>query len=158
MVRLINKEPQKIIKEKPPTKPQEISIQEIRVRSRFVRMPPDKIRLVAKTLVGKKIENALAVLEFIPKAATKPLILIVKEARSQAKDKNLDLNNLVIKNIAVNEGPKLKRRRIIHRGRSTTILKRMSHITVVLGADGNHKHQITNPKQITNKQKNKIKK
>lgn len=127
MAQVLNKEPQKVIKEKAP-----IASEVLVVRSRFVRMPPDKIRLVAKALVNKKIETALVMLQFIPKAATKPLILIVKEAISRALDKNLDLKNLVIKNIAVNEGPKLKRRRIIHRGRATSILKRMSHITIVL--------------------------
>ena len=129
--------------------------QEMIVRSRFVRQAPDKIRLVGKTLVGKKATEALNILTFLGKSAAKPLILIVKEAISRAKDKNLktanwSIEDLYIKAIAVNEGPKLKRRRIIHRGRSTNILKRMSHITIVLSDNANSKSKIRNPKQITN--------
>lgn len=103
---------------------------DLTVRSRFVRMAPDKVRLVAKAILGQDVDEALSILSFTPKLAKKPLILILKNAMAQAKDKNM--LNLKIKNIFVDEGPKLKRRRIIHRGRATTILKRMSHITVVL--------------------------
>ena len=143
----------KVIKEKQPT-----ASKLLVVRSLFVRMPPDKIRLVAKSLVNKQIETALAILEFIPKAARQPLILIVKEAISQAKNKNLNLDNLVVKNIVVNEGPKLKRRRIIHRGRATSILKRMSHITITLSSDGNPKLEARNSKQIQDDKNLKAKK
>ena len=130
--------------------------QEMIVRSRFVRQAPDKIRLVGKTLVGKKATKALNILTFLGKSAAKPLILIVKEAISRAKDKNLktanwSIEDLYIKAIAVNEGPKLKRRRIIHRGRSTNILKRMSHITVVFQTT-----EIRSPKlEIRKKRKNR---
>ena|SRR3990167_8677840 len=102
------------------------------VKSRFVRMAPDKIRLVGKAIVGKKIPLAISVLDFSSKATAKPLNLILKHAIDRAKNLNLDAENLIIKNMRVDEGPKLKRRRIIHRGRANSILKRMSHITVVL--------------------------
>ena len=110
---------------------QKISVQEIVIRRRFVRTAPDKIRLVSGLIIGKKPEVALEILQFTPKAAVKPLILTLKSALSLAKD-TLDSSDLVIKQVRVDEGPKLKRRRIIHRGRATTILKRMSHITIVL--------------------------
>ncbi len=100
------------------------------VKSRFVRIPPRKIRLVAEKLISQELETALNILKFIPRAATRPLELVLKNGLTQAKDKNYD--QIWIRNIIVDEGPKLKRRRIIHRGRATTILKRMSHITVVL--------------------------
>lgn len=102
------------------------------VKSRFVRMAPRKIRLVAGKLIGNDLEDALNMLKFISRGATKPLELVLKNGQSQAKDKNYD--KIWVKNIIVDEGPKLKRRRIIHRGRATAILKRMSHITVVLSA------------------------
>ncbi|MBM2820786.1 MAG: rplV [Candidatus Berkelbacteria bacterium] len=100
------------------------------VKSRFVRMAPDKIRLVGKVLVGKDIETALNMLQFIPKAAANKLKLVVLNAKNIAK--SLDLEKVWIKTVIVNEGPKLKRRRIIHRGKATNILKRMSHIQINL--------------------------
>lgn len=112
------------------SKPQKAVEADLVVKSRFVRMAPDKIRLVGKALIGKDIEVALTKLQFIPKAASVPLSLILKNGQSQAKARNF--SEIWIKNIIVDEGPKLKRRRIIHRGRATTILKRMAHITVVL--------------------------
>lgn len=103
------------------------------VRSRFVKMAPRKIRQVSKTLIGQDLNEALNRLRFIPRRAVLPLELILKNGSSQAKDKNF--SQIWIKNIVVDEGPKLKRRRIIHRGRATAILKRMSHITVVLSPE-----------------------
>lgn len=126
------------------------------IKSRFVRMAPRKIRLVAKPFIGKDLESVLSILKFIPKHATRPLELVLKNGMSRAKDK--DMVKVWIKNIVVDEGPKLKRRRIIHRGRATSILKRMSHITVVLTVDGNPKSQIRNSKQIPNKQNPKLRK
>lgn len=134
---------------------------ELVIRARFIRMAPRKLRLVSGLILKKPLSQAMDILRFSSKAAAKPILLVLKNAASQAKDRNLS-EDIHIKNIMVNEGPKLKRRRIIHRGRSTSILKRMSHITVVLSADGNHKSQITNSmpkgKQIANKQKTKFKK
>jgi len=110
---------------------QKISVQEIVVRRRFVRTAADKIRLVSGLIMGKKPAVALEILQFTPKTAAKPLILALKSAISLAKD-TFNSSDLIIKQVRVDEGPKLKRRRIIHRGRATSILKRMSHITVIL--------------------------
>ena len=104
-------------------------------RARFVRTPPDKIRLVSSLIIGKEISKAIDILNFTEKAAAKPLILVLKSAQARGKDSGKE--NLIIKAIAVDEGPKLKRRRIIHRGRATSILKRRSHITVVLTENRN---------------------
>jgi len=101
------------------------------VRARFVRMAPDKIRFAGKQIVGKELSQAINILEFSKILARKPLLLVLKNASSQIKDRNID-KQMYIKSIAVDEGPRLKRRRIIHRGRATTILKRLSHITIVL--------------------------
>lgn len=106
-------------------------IKDLKIKARFVRMTPDKLRLVAGLIKGKKLSAALNILQFSSKAAAKPLSLVLKSALAQVKDKGMS-DESVIKTIIVDEGPKLKRRRIIHRGRATTILKRRSHITVVL--------------------------
>ncbi len=114
------------------------------VKSRFVRMAPRKIRLVAKTLIGQDLEAALNRLRFIERGASRPLELILKNGQSQAKDRNFV--EPFVKNIVVDEGPKLKRRRIIHRGRATAILKRMSHITVLLSEKPAAKVKASKPK------------
>lgn len=127
-------------------------------KRRFVRTPPDKVRVAAVLARAKKIRVALDCLKFCNLAAAKPLELTLKSALAVAKDKDIVEDNLRVLRIQVNEGPKLKRRRIVHQGRSTAILKRMSHITVVLTADGNSKYQNINSKQILNDQNPKDKK
>ena len=108
------------------------SPQNIVARRRFVRMTPDKVRLAAKYLEGKSATLALNTVNFLPLAAAKPLALTLKNALAMARDANLEEDDLKVRRIVVDEGPKLKRRRIIHQGKATAILKRMSHITVVL--------------------------
>lgn len=123
-------------------------------KRRFVKTTPDKIRLISHNIKGRSPTQALAILDFSGKAAAKPLKLAIKSALAIAKDKNLNENDLIIKNILVNEGPKLKRRRIIQQGRATAILKRMSHITVVLTDE---KSKVKNPKSKRKPSKQKIK-
>lgn len=105
---------------------------EIKTSSRFIRTAPDKIRLLAALVCGKKYEEAINQLLFTKKAATTPLIFTLKQAKDQAKAKGFSEQDITIKSVIVNEGPKLKRRRIRHQGRSSMILKRMSHINIVI--------------------------
>lgn len=127
-----------------------------------MRVAPDKIRTAAVLVRAKKIPDALNILKFSNQAAAKPLTLALKSALALAKDQALTEDDLRILRILVDEGPKLKRRRIIHQGRATAILKRMAHITVTLTSDGNSKSearlQALNPKQKINNQNPKIKK
>lgn len=111
---------------------------EIRATAKFVRTAPDKIRILSNLVKNKTIKQALTQLNFSGRAAAKPIILVLKQAKDQAKDKNIK-GDLVVKTIQVDEGPKLKRRRIRHQGRATAILKRGSHITIVLSDNGNQK-------------------
>lgn len=114
---------------------------EVISRRRFIRTTPDKIRIMVKMLKGKNYSQAISQLMFSHKAAAKPLILTLKQAKDQVKDTILNEDSLKIKEIRVDEGPKLKRRRLLHQGRSTTILKRMSHLTIVL-TDGVNKGEV----------------
>lgn len=120
--------------------------QNLIIKSRFVRQPPDKIRLLAKSLIGKKTDEVENILNQVPFASARSLRLILKNGLNQAKDGDWG-DNLKIQAIKVDEGPKLKRRRIIHRGRATAILKRMSHITMVFSADVNSKPEVRNSKK-----------
>ena len=116
------------VAEKPVLKAEKKPVTDFKIVGRFIKMTPDKIRLVAKTIIGQEIEDAIVTITFIPKYASKEIISVLKNAQSQLKDRNWP--KAWVKAIRVDEGPKLKRRRIIHRGRSTAILKRMSHITI----------------------------
>jgi len=138
---------------------------EILSQRRFVKVAPDKMRRAAKLVQGKKLTAALSILEFSHLASAVPLIQTLKQTAAIAKSQDIPLENLLLKNILVNEGPKLKRRRIIHQGKATDILKRMSHIIVVLTDAGNPKSlprrqagEIRNPKQKINHQNPKVKK
>jgi len=113
---------------------------EITAKANFLRIAPDKIRNLSNLVKGKSIEKAIAQLEFSGKNASKPLILVLKQAKDQAKDKNIQ-GDLIVKTIQVNEGPKLKRRRIRQQGRATAILKRGSHIIMVLADDTSQKQK-----------------
>lgn len=126
-------------------------------KARFIRTAPDKIRLLKAIIFRKTIEEALAQLRFSNKNAAKSLTLILKQASAQIKDKNGEINTFRVDELRVDEGPKLKRRRIRHQGRATAILKRMSHITLVL-SDGAGEKAIHGRKFAKNEKNEKHKK
>ncbi len=96
------------------------------------RHSPRKVRVVANLLRGKKVEAALSSLLFVDKKATTPLSVLIKSALANAKNLNLDIDNLIVKEITVNAGPIMYRRRPASRGRAHPIRKRTSHVSVVL--------------------------
>ena len=102
----------------------------ITARSRFVRTAPDKVRILENLIKNQTIEKAIINLEFSNKYAAKPLVLVLKQLTDQIKNKDLEIDGFLIKSLQVDEGPKLKRRRLRHQGRATAILKRLSHIKV----------------------------
>lgn len=126
--------------------PEKPATAELKVRSRFIKTPPDKLRFVSKAVLGKEVNTAITILSFLPQVARRPLISVLKAGLSQAKDRNINAP-LYIKAIAVDVGPKLKRRRIVHQGRATSILKRMSHITIFLSEKSNLKLKAKKAKQ-----------
>lgn len=82
---------------------------------------------------GKPVEDALSVLGFMPQRSAKILGKVIRSAVANADQMaDIDVDNLSISNIVVNQGPSLKRFRPRAMGRATRILKRTSHITVVL--------------------------
>lgn len=106
---------------------------EIRAKAKFIRMSPRKVRLVADVMRGLDAEDALVKLDFLPKLATKPIEKLLKSAITSAKhNHDIDLDNLRIKELFVDEGPKIKRWTPRAHGRATVILKRVSHIILVL--------------------------
>ena len=106
---------------------------EVRAKLRFVRVSPRKARLVADLIRGKGSEEAMNILNFTKKAASKILIKLLKSAIANAtQKKNIDVDRLFIKKIAVDQGPTMKRFQPRALGRATTIRKRTSHIDIVL--------------------------
>ncbi len=102
---------------------------------RRIRISPKKANLVAGTVRGKKVDEALALLKFMPKKGAKILYKVVHSAASNAKNNfKQSMDELQITKILVTKGPTYKRSLPISRGRVHPIRKRTSHITVEVGA------------------------
>ena len=107
-------------------------------RLRGIRVTPQKARRVVALVRGKQVNEALAILKFAPQAASEPIGKLVASAAANARvkaDKEnvfLDEQDLFISSIFVDEGSTLKRFQPRAQGRAFKILKRTSHITVVV--------------------------
>ena len=107
---------------------------EIKVQLNNLRVAPRKSRQVVDLIRGKRISKAKATLEFTVKRASEPILKLLNSAVASAlHDFKIDESNLYISKITVDEGPKLKRSFPMSRGRAYPIMKRTSHITLVLG-------------------------
>ncbi|WP_059174130.1 50S ribosomal protein L22 [Bacillus sp. FJAT-27445] len=101
--------------------------------ARTVRIAPRKARLVVDLIRGKQVGEAVAILTLTPKAASPVIEKVLKSAMANAEHNyEMDVNNLVIEQAFVDEGPTLKRFRPRAQGRASAINKRTSHITIVL--------------------------
>ncbi len=109
---------------------------EVKAVSKYVRVSPRKVRKVVGAIKGKPVEAGLQTLTFMPQKAANILEKVVRSAVANA-DQNPDINIdlLVIRNIIADQGPTLKRWKARARGRGTRILKKTSHITVILAED-----------------------
>src|SRR5258708_2077932 len=96
------------------------------------RQSPRKVRLVSRSLKGKKVADALVTLKFLAKRSASPLAKLIESAVANAKNLSLETENLVIKELRVDGGKILYRRRSASRGRAPAIHKRTSHILLVL--------------------------
>ncbi|HIP96789.1 MAG TPA: 50S ribosomal protein L22 [Anaerolineae bacterium] len=106
---------------------------EVRAVARYVRMSPQKVRLVADQVRGMGAVDALAVLKHMPQAAARPMYKVIRSAVANAEENiGMDREDLYIAQVTVDGGPMMKRWRAGARGRYKPILKRSSHITVVL--------------------------
>ena len=106
---------------------------DVRATGKFLRISPQKVRLIADAVKGKPVETGLNALKFMPNKAAGLVEKILKSAVANAdQNSKLNVDSLVIKNIFVDGGPTLKRFRARARGRGTRILKRSSHITVIV--------------------------
>lgn len=101
--------------------------------AKTVRIAPRKARLVVELIKGKTVAEALAILQFTPRAGSPIVAKVLKSAIANAEHNyDLDAQNLVVSEAYVNEGPTLKRFRTRAKGSASPINKRTSHITVVV--------------------------
>ncbi len=106
---------------------------ETKAVSRYVRISPQKARLVADMVREKRVDEAINILRFTPKKGGRIIRSVVESALANAtQNRSIDVDTLFIKMICVDGGPMLKRMMPRSMGRANRILKRTSHITVVL--------------------------
>ena len=106
-------------------------------RTRFVRISPQKLRLVCALVAGKKVDQALSILEFTPKKGAKIISKTLVAAIANARDQqNVDEDKLYVKRVVADTGPTWKRSMQRAHMHATPILKRSSHLTVVVDEQG----------------------
>ena len=100
-----------------------------------VRISPQKARLVADMIRGKKVDNAINMLTFNPKKGAEIMKKVLESAIANAEHNNsADIDDLKIKTIYVDKGATLKRIRARAKGRAAKIQKQTSHITLTVGS------------------------
>ena len=106
---------------------------EAKAVAKNIRIAPRKVTIVLDLIRNQPLDKALAILQYTPKAASELLYKLVKSAAANAENNfNMDKNQLYVAECYVTPGPTLKRVRPRAQGRAYRILKRTSHITVVL--------------------------
>jgi len=107
-------------------------------KARFVRVSPQKARLVLGLIKGKRVETALNTLAFTNKGIAPMVLKTLRSAVENAnylsaeKGLDVDLDNLYVKNAVANEGPRMKRIRPAPMGRAYRYQRRMAHIEIEL--------------------------
>ncbi len=105
----------------------------VRARARYIPMSARKTRLVLDLVRGKPVEEALAILRFIPNAAARPVRKVVASALANAEENyGLGQDELFVAEVHADEGPTHKRGRFAARGRWKPMRKRTCHISVGL--------------------------
>jgi large subunit ribosomal protein L22 len=112
---------------------------DFRAEARYIRISPQKARLVLNTIKGRRVEDAMTSLAFLKKGiaptVSKLLRSAVENANYLSTEKGLDveLDNLYVKDAVANEGPRMKRIRPAPMGRAYRYQRRISHMIITLG-------------------------
>ena len=100
---------------------------------RYARISPRKVKIVLDLIRNKPVKMARAILKNTPKAASEPLLKLLNSAAANAENNHgMDPAALYVAECFVTPGPTLKRIRPVSKGRAYRILKRTSHVTIVL--------------------------
>jgi large subunit ribosomal protein L22 len=109
-----------------------------RAKAMNVGMTPRKVRMVVDLIRGRGVNEAYAILKFSKKVATRPIEKTLRSAVANAQQKAdaegnfLDTDELIVREAYVNEGPTMKRWKARAMGRASPIMKRTSHITIIV--------------------------
>ncbi|MDO8683603.1 MAG: 50S ribosomal protein L22 [Armatimonadota bacterium] len=121
---------------------------EARAVARFVRVTPRKARFVVDAVRGKNVHDALAILKFTPNQAARVVEKLLKSAVANAENNHhMDADLLKVSTVFVDNGPTMKRIHPRAMGRAYSILKRSSHITLVV-EEGEEPARRTRRKQV----------
>ena len=109
---------------------------QVKAVSKYIMGSPVKMRRVVNVVRGMRAQDALEVLSLLPQTAAEPVYKTVKSALANAEENYaLEPEDIIIAEIRIDEGPRLRRARYGARGRFKPIKKRTSHITVLLEED-----------------------
>jgi large subunit ribosomal protein L22 len=106
-----------------------------KAKHKFARISARKVRLVVDVIRGRNVQDALSILKFSPHRASGMVSKVLTSAIASANEAEARVEDLFVDEIYVDEGPTIKRIRPKDRGRAHPILKRTSHITVVVGQE-----------------------
>lgn len=113
--------------------PENAKIVEAQATLRFARISSRKVKIVADLIRGKKVDEALAIVKFTPKASSRTIEKLLESAIANAENNHgMNRGNLIVSEIYANQGPTLKRIRPAAKGSAVRIRKRTSHITIKL--------------------------
>ena len=101
--------------------------------AKYVRIAPRKVRVVMDLIRGKNVAEAFAILKFTPKAGAEVVEKVLRSAVANAENNfDMDVEKLYVKTAFADQGPTLKRIHPHSRGQAFKILKRTSHVTIVV--------------------------
>ncbi len=101
-------------------------------KHKYARISARKVRLVADMIRGRDVQDALNILKFSPNRAAGMISKVLTSAVANANEAEADVERLIVDRAFVDEGPTIKRWQPKDRGRANPILKRTSHITIVV--------------------------
>jgi large subunit ribosomal protein L22 len=105
---------------------------ETKAQAKYIRIGPRKIQVIVPVIKGKKVGEAISLLQFMPNKGARILRKVLSSAVANAEQNKVDVDTLVVRRVLVDSGPTLKRFMPRAMGRATPILKRTSHVTVFL--------------------------
>jgi large subunit ribosomal protein L22 len=109
---------------------------QVRAIAKNIGIPPRKMRLVTNVVKGRRINDALAILQFLPNAGATPVSKVVASAAANAENNyNLDPDELYILNIVADDAFRMKRVKPRSHGRAGRIVHRYCHVTVIVSDD-----------------------
>ncbi|MFZ5966788.1 MAG: 50S ribosomal protein L22 [Bacillota bacterium] len=106
---------------------------EAKAIAKYVRISPRKLKPITDIVRGKNVEEALAILKFVPRVGAPVIAKVIESAKANAENNHsMDTDKLYVAEVYANQGPTLKRWRAASKGQGVKILKRTSHVGVVL--------------------------